>query len=238
MAIVYQHIQKNNNEVFYIGIGKSEKRAYSKNGRSEYWNYKAKKYGYYVEIIYNDIDWNLACNMERYLIESYGRKDLGLGNLVNLTDGGDGSLNTIVKESTKKKQSESRKGEKNHFYGKKHTIESVEKISKKAIERNQKGCRNPNYGNGAKISGEKNPMYGKKHSAETIEKLRENSKKTSKGHLNGKSKKVINTITNEVYLCAKYAYESNQFNYTLSYFIMQLNGRRKNTTPFKYIQND
>ena len=30
MAIVYRHIRLDKNEVFYIGIGKTEKRAYEK----------------------------------------------------------------------------------------------------------------------------------------------------------------------------------------------------------------
>ncbi len=39
MAIVYKHIRLDNDTVFYIGIGKNQKRPYSKNYRNKYWLY-------------------------------------------------------------------------------------------------------------------------------------------------------------------------------------------------------
>lgn len=47
-------------------------------------------------------------------------------------------------------------GEDNHFYGKRHTPESIKKMSESLKERGFKG--------------ERNPFYGKKHKPETIEK--------------------------------------------------------------------
>lgn len=38
MAIVYQHRRLDTNEVFYVGIGKTERRAYSIHGRSRHWS--------------------------------------------------------------------------------------------------------------------------------------------------------------------------------------------------------
>lgn len=101
MAIVYQHRRLDTNEVFYVGIGKTERRAYSIHGRSRHWSNVVKKHGYIVEIMFNDLTWEDASLKEVELIRKYGRKDLGLGELVNLTDGGDGTLNYKVPEEYK-----------------------------------------------------------------------------------------------------------------------------------------
>lgn len=92
MAIVYRHRRLDNNQVFYVGIGKTEKRAYNKsNNRSLFWKNIVNKTNYKVEILYHNLSWEEACELEIFLISLYGRKDLNLGSLVNLTDGGDGS---------------------------------------------------------------------------------------------------------------------------------------------------
>ena len=85
--IVYRHRRKDNNNIFYIGIG-NEKRAYSKNGRNKYWNNIVNKTDYIVEILAKDLSWEDACELEVFLISQYGRE-----NLTNLTDGGDGNVN-------------------------------------------------------------------------------------------------------------------------------------------------
>jgi hypothetical protein len=109
MAIVYKHIRLDKNEVFYIGIGEFESRAYDKFLRTNYWKNIAKK-GYIVEILFKDLTWEQACQKERELIAFYGRKDLGVGSLVNLTDGGQGPKGVIRSKETRNKISESRKG--------------------------------------------------------------------------------------------------------------------------------
>lgn len=90
MAIVYKHTRLDKNEPFYIGIGKTEKRAYSKIGRNNRWNKIIKKTNYIIEIIHFDLTWEEACEKEKELIKLYGRKDLGTGTLINMTDGGEG----------------------------------------------------------------------------------------------------------------------------------------------------
>jgi len=104
MAIVYKHIRKDTNEVFYIGIGKSKKRAYDMwNHRNEFWHNIKRKTDVDVEIIHEGLNWKDACKKERQLIQTYGRRDLGLGTLVNMTDGGDGGHGVIVSDETKEK---------------------------------------------------------------------------------------------------------------------------------------
>jgi len=90
---VYQHV-KPDGEIFYIGIGNSN-RPFIKHCRRAFWNAVVKKYPDYVtEVILKDLTSQEAKEVEIYLISYYGRRDLGTGTLVNLTDGGDGVKNT------------------------------------------------------------------------------------------------------------------------------------------------
>ena len=114
MSVVYKHIRKDTNEVFYIGIG-SIKRAHSTKGRNQYWTNIVNKAGYEVIIISEGLSWEEACIEEIKLIKEYGRKDLNTGPLTNMTDGGDGSLNQIQTEEkkAKKKNKSSQKNKSN-----------------------------------------------------------------------------------------------------------------------------
>lgn len=100
---IYRHI-KPNGEVFYIGIGKTIKRAYVKSKRSEFWKNIVAAYGYEVQILKQDLSWEEACELEKMLISHYGRRDLKLGPLVNLTDGGDGGFGVIQSKETRDKR--------------------------------------------------------------------------------------------------------------------------------------
>ena len=68
MSIVYQHIRKDNDVIFYIGIGKRINRAYSKHNRNKFWNDLTKNHEYYVKILYDNISWEEACEIEKKLI--------------------------------------------------------------------------------------------------------------------------------------------------------------------------
>jgi len=94
--VVYIHRKKTNREVFYVGIGRPD-RPYQKSpsARSVFWHRVVDKYGYIVEVIHTGISWEEACNIEMDLIELIGRRDLGTGTLVNLTDGGEGATGCI-----------------------------------------------------------------------------------------------------------------------------------------------
>lgn len=74
-------------------------------------------------------DENDAFKHEIYLINVFGRKDLGTGILWNRTNGGEGVSGAVFTEETRNRMSKSRMGDKNHFYGKKHSIQTKEKIS-------------------------------------------------------------------------------------------------------------
>ena len=101
MAVVYLHKRNDTNEVFYVGIGVDKKRAFEKRKRNAHWYNVVDKVGYTVDILVSDTPWEDACKIEKLLIEKYGRRDLGLGALVNMTDGGDGTIN--ISEETRQK---------------------------------------------------------------------------------------------------------------------------------------
>ena len=122
MAVVYRHIRLDKNEPFYIGIGKSKHRAYSKNNRNLYWNNIVNKSIYEVELLFENVSYEFAKEKEVEMISLYGRKDLKLGSLVNLTDGGDGILNYVHTDKTKNKISDS-------HLGKEFSEESKKKMS-------------------------------------------------------------------------------------------------------------
>jgi hypothetical protein len=101
MAFVYQHRRLDTNEIFYIGIGKNKKRLNSYKNRNSHWLSIAKKYGFQVDLLIDGCSWNDACEVESGLIDAIGRKDLNLGPLVNMTNGGEG-LNNPSYETVKK----------------------------------------------------------------------------------------------------------------------------------------
>jgi hypothetical protein len=131
MAYVYKHITKDTNIIFYIGIGsdKKYKRANSKYKRNKYWHNIVNKHGYVIEIVKDGLSWEEACKIEIELISKYGRKDLGKGFLVNMTEGGDGIVGLIMTEEIKEKRRLSYvRGENNPRYGTKHSKETLQKM--------------------------------------------------------------------------------------------------------------
>ncbi len=103
---VYLHINPIKQEVFYVGIGDIE-RPYNTD-RNKWWKRIVKKYGYDIIIIHENLSWKDVCALEIKYIAQIGRKDKGLGSLINLTDGGEGFKNkhsaaTKLKISLKQK---------------------------------------------------------------------------------------------------------------------------------------
>lgn len=193
MAYLYRHIRLDKNEPFYIGIGSDEtyERAYSKNRTNKHWINIVNSIDYEVEILLDNLSWEEACKKETEFIQIYGRIDLNTGTLVNLTDGGEGTINRIVSNETKSKMSKSatgkklsdstkeklskiNSGENNSYFGKKHSVEVREKISKKLTgkklsEEHRKKSRETLIKAGKNSSR----FAGRKHSEETKRKMRE-----------------------------------------------------------------
>ncbi len=88
---IYFHINPLKNEIFYVGKGHG-RRAYRKDGRSQFWSRTINKYGYIIDIIETGLSNEEASEKEKWYIKRIGRRDLGLGPLVNHTDGGEGTI--------------------------------------------------------------------------------------------------------------------------------------------------
>jgi hypothetical protein len=162
---IYFHTKLTNDEVFYVGKGK-DKRAWSKRGRSQYWNRIKNKYGYIIHIVEKDLTEEKAFEREKYWIEYFGKE-----NLVNMTDGGQGVSGLIFSKEHKKKLSEKTTS---YRLGKKHSEETKKKMSE-----SQKGCQKHSEESRKKLSelakGNKYSL-GLKRSEETKKKISESIK--------------------------------------------------------------
>lgn len=156
MAIVYEHLRNDTNEVFYVGKGEKKKRAFDKSNRNPHWHNIVNKAGYTVNIVYKDIEHDEAKQIEILLIEKYGRQDLGTGILVNMTDGGEGCLGLKHTKEARQKISEIHKDKpksKEHKnilseIGKGKIIleESKKLMSISALNRSEEAVKNINKG--------------------------------------------------------------------------------------------
>lgn len=249
MAIIYQHL-KPNGEVFYIGIGKSKKRALSKHNRSKYWLNIVNKYDYEVRILKSDLSWGEACELERILISWYGRLDLETGCLVNMTDGGEGSLNCKFSEDTLKKKSEIMKGKlagyKNPMFGKKaeqHPAFGYRQSEENKKRREQKYIKEKHHFFNKKFSQEHKDKISKAGlgrivSEETIKKLKLNHASKKDNYIPptlGKSlqKRVILNRENGIFY-STVSEASIIYSIKLSTLTAMLNGRNINKTNLIY----
>jgi hypothetical protein len=139
---VYIHRKLSDNSPFYVGKGSGD-RAWVTSGRNSKWNRTIKKYGYTVEIIFDQLPEDESLQLEKDTIlefEYFGY------SLCNLTSGGESTK--ISKESILR-MSEAHKGKKltneqklkisNALTGIKR---SQEEISKSAIKRSGLNCSN------------------------------------------------------------------------------------------------
>ena len=103
---VYQHRKKDTNEVFYVGKGKKS-RYLTESNRSKYWHNIVNKHNFVYEILFANLDEELALLIETELIDQY--KKIGI-KLCNLTNGGEGVSGLKHSEETKQKISYKSKG--------------------------------------------------------------------------------------------------------------------------------
>lgn len=181
-----------NFEPFYIGKG-SEKRIYDhlsinnlNNNKNKHKINTIKKIlkvcskneykKHYIIKIEENLSEILVNEREKYYISKIGRKNLKIGPLVNLTDGGEGTSGYITKKETKEKLSKIFKG---RFAGKNHPMYGkIGSLNPKFGKRLSEELKQKISKNHADVSGKNNPMYGvpspmtgKQHSQETRAKL-------------------------------------------------------------------
>lgn len=225
--ILYQHL-KPNGEIFYIGIGKCEKRAYNKFNRNKYWKNIVNKYGYNVEILYDNLTIKEAKQLEIYLIKYYGRKDLKTGNLVNMTSGGEGTYGRITSKESNIKRSNSMKG---RIFSKEHRLKlslsnKGKTVSEETKLKMKKSRKNISEETRLKMSlFQRNRIYTEKDK----KFLSDQTKRLF-------SKKIINILTGEIFdSILLTALSINMKRTTLN---SQLLGVNKNKTNFKYLKNE
>lgn len=103
---VYIHRKEDTNDVFYVGKGSGE-RAKQTTSRSRWWTAVKDKHGFTVEIIEKGLSEFDAFNLEIETIKFY--RECGY-NLVNLTNGGEGSSGYSPSAETRAKLSAAHKG--------------------------------------------------------------------------------------------------------------------------------
>ena len=164
---------------YYIGKGQG-KRIYSKNRRIKPPKDKSR-----IIFLKQNLTEEEAFKHEIYMIDVFGRKDLGTGILHNMTDGGEGISNPS--EETRKKMSEVHKGKPatNGFLGKSHTKETRDKISKSHTGKKLSKEHRDNLSKSK--TGENHPMYGREHSQKTIEKMKISAKMGENHPMYGKT---------------------------------------------------
>ncbi len=203
MAYVYRHIRLDNNEVFYIGIGIKKNRINSISSRNSFWHNIVNKCGMYSEIIEDNISWEMACEREKFWIKHYGRKNNNTGILVNMTDGGEGTLGNIMSIETKDKIRQKSLGRK---LSKEHKLKISEshkgKPKPKPKDFSEK-MRNIVKGS---VRTEESKLKQSITTKKTLSKIKDKLIEKSKGEKNSNSVQYsfFNNLTNEIVLINGY----------------------------------
>ncbi len=161
---VYMHHKATNGEIFYVGIGNIE-RPYDFYQRSRWWKDIVKIHGIIVNICETDMSWSESCDKEINLIKTIGRRDKGLGLLVNMTDGGDGNKNPSYE--VRKKMSESKKKLWENIDYKNNMVKIH--TGRKASEETKEKMR-------IRMSGENHFNFGKKYPKDRCNKMKDMQK--------------------------------------------------------------
>ena len=162
---VYQHINPQTQEVFYIGMGCGNRDSDFKYGRNPYYLKYVNKHGEpIVKRIFENLTKEEASNLEKSQISKYGRKYLNEGSLTNISEGGEGGTKGRkynMTTSHKNKISQANKGKTKHT-----------PLSKSQISEAHKGKKKPK-GFGENISKK---LKGKNHTPEWNKKISESNK--------------------------------------------------------------
>lgn len=126
---VYLHIKKLTGEPFYIGKGYYNRAFVKGKKRNKWWNNIVNKYGLEIIFLATNLTEQEAIDLEIKFIKEIGRRDLGLGPLINLTDGGEGTRGYIPSKEKNKNHSDMMKGRPSPRKGVTLTKDIKDKIS-------------------------------------------------------------------------------------------------------------
>lgn len=215
---VYVHKVATTGAVFYVGKG--IKTRYKSLERSNFWKKVSKKYGIVIEIIQDRLQEWAAFELEKDLIALHGRRDLNLGYLVNLTDGGEGQSGSIQTLESKIKRSKKLIG---RVFSDSHK-ELISLANRGRVL--SKESRDKISDSRKKYTGVNHPMYGKKKSLESIEKT-----------VNKNKIKVLCVETGEIFESVSDA--ANKINGCTSSISKTCSGKKKSYKGFswKYLEN-
>jgi len=232
--VVYIHRKADDNTIFYVGMG-NKSRVKDKTNRNNYWNNVVRKHGYYTEVVAKDLSVYDAYELEMFLISELGRKDLHKGNLVNLTDGGDGCNNwndartkIMVEKNRKNMKSVSQYNSKGEFI---KSYRSISEASKQSDIARQtiRDCVNGKLKTaGGFVWVLIDVEYN--HNPNRFDK----GSNAMKGGKNPNAKLVLNKETGIFYQSLSMAFKS-QNKYKMSAFKAQVGGQNKNKTNFQYV---
>ena len=153
----YAYLREDNTP-YYIGKGKG-KRIYS-----TWRTIKPPKDKSRIIYLKQNLTEEEAFRHEIYMIDVFGRKDLGTGILHNMTNGGEGPSGAIRSEETRRKIGEAQK--------------NISEETRRKIGEAKKGENNPNYGKTASEETKKRMSDAHKNPSE------ETRKKLSDAHKN------------------------------------------------------
>jgi len=111
---VYQHLKGDTREIFYVGKGMG-RRAHDSYHRSKYWKNIVAKHGVIVEFLKENITEPESLELEIATIEKYRQQGL---QIINMTDGGDGTTGYSHTDEYKQMMSAKQSGQNNPRYGK------------------------------------------------------------------------------------------------------------------------
>jgi hypothetical protein len=212
---VYVH-RRADGTPFYVGKGShrmrdkrpSFERAYTECRRSAAWKEIARSSSLNVTIVAMCRTDQAAQEIERSLIREMGRRDLGLGPLVNVTDGGDGHAGIVASEELRRKRSHNASAPRSTAWVRSIRIARSGGGNGGVVKQGDKLPEDWRASLSASKKGAKNPFYGKPTPI---------------------SKRVINTSTGAIYASVARAAEVERVNAKTLY--QYLDGKRVNRTP-------
>lgn len=129
--------------------------------------------------LFEGLENSVALEKEIEIIKKIGRRDLKVGPLVNQTDGGDGRLMCLHSEESKRKISQTKRGQKIKPY----SVRPMTPEQREYLKKINQGENNPFFGknhtervkenHSLRVSGLDHPMWGRKHHERTKQKIKE-----------------------------------------------------------------